>query len=442
MYKLMHGDCREQLKNLSDDSIDAIVTDPPYGLSFMGKKWDYDVPGVDVWRECLRVLKPGGHILAFAGSRTYHRMAVNIEDAGFEIRDQLMWIYGSGFPKSLDISKAIDKTDAAEARRERRLKFTAWMRETGLTRSQIDQITGTNMGGHYLTQAQQPAVATREHFEKLRPYIPGDVPAWVEQMVDERTVESENFKRREVIGKRKGKDAVNADLYRPGDGIYTAIEFDETLPHTDAAKQWHGWGTALKPAHEPIVLARKPLIGTVADNMLKHGTGGLNIDGCRVDFASEDDLKSATFGTGSNIKSGRLVTGGDSKDGRTNIEADPAGRWPANVLHDGSDEVVGCFPGQNKPDGSAARFFYCAKASKADRDEGVHPAKNFHPTVKPTALMRYLCRLITPRGGDHIRPVRRVRQHRQSGFARRVRRSADRARGRLPADNNRPVRTC
>lgn len=195
----MPGDCLHTLKSLPDNSVDSIVTDPPYGLSFMGKAWDYDVPTVAVWSECFRVLKPGGHLLAFAGTRTQHRMACRIEDAGFEIRDLIAWAYGSGFPKSLDISKAIDAQDAVAARRERALRFTAWMREQGVTSAQLDAATQTNMGGHYLTAAQQPAIATRPLFEAMRPLFPGPVPAWVELLVEERTVESENMKAREVL---------------------------------------------------------------------------------------------------------------------------------------------------------------------------------------------------------------------------------------------------
>lgn len=263
---LHHGDCLEVLKTLEDDSVDSVVTDPPYGFGdgkragFMGKQWDYDVPSVDIWQECFRVLKPGGHLLAFAGTRTQHRMAVNIEDAGFEIRDMIAWLYGSGFPKSHNL-----------------------------------------------------------------------------------------------------KD------------------------------EWEGWGTALKPALEPITVARKPFKGTVAANVLEHGTGAINIDGCRV--------------------------------------GDDTGRWPANLIHDGSDEVVGLFPqtasgvpgvrrkvhdtnamagrlgltGEVEAgygdSGNAARFFYCAKANKKDRDDG-----NTHPTVKPTDLMAYLCRLVTPPGGIVLDP--------------------------------------
>ena len=254
--ELHHGDCLNVLARMPSHSVAAIIADPPYGLSFMGKGWDYQVPSVEIWGQCLRVLKPGGHLLAFAGTRTQHRMCVNIEDAGFEIRDMIAWVYGSGFPKSHNV---------------------------------------------------------------------GD-----------------------------------------------------------------GWGTALKPALEPITVARKPFKGTVANNVLTHGTGAINIDGCRV--------------------------GGDD------------GRWPANLIHDGSDEVTELFPhcdgkvgmrgntGQGNSiygkfnhqedrkkgvtdSGSAARFFYCAKANKKDREDG-----NTHPTVKPTDLMAYLCRLVTPPGGVILDP--------------------------------------
>lgn len=268
-------DCLDGLKILGDNTVDAIVTDPPYGLAFMGKRWDYDVPKVEVWVECLRVLKPGGHLLAFAGTRTQHRMACRIEDAGFEIRDLIAWVYGSGFPKS----------------------------------------------------------------------------------------------------------------------------------HNG---EWGG--TALKPALEPITMARKPLVGTVEANWREYGTGALNINGCRV-----GDEEVVTHG---GAKKGTAAYG----DFAGMIPAAHRGRWPANLVHDGSDEVLAAFPE------GASRFFYCAKASKRDRDEGLEgfarstvgdgaPAvaenprlrntierQNTHPTVKPTDLMRYLCRLVTPPGGLIVDP--------------------------------------
>lgn len=363
---------------MPDNSVDSIVTDPPYGLAFMGKKWDYDVPEQAIWEECLRVLKPGGHLLAFAGTRTQHRMAVRIEDAGFEIRDMIAWVYGSGFPKSMDVSKAIDKMDAADARRERQLRFTEWMRSTGLTSAEINRITDTNMGGHYTTAASQPSVATREHFEKLRPHFGVDVPEWVEQMVDERTVESENFKRREVVGRSESTAATGGVYGEYGKG------FDITAPATDAARHWKGWGTALKPALEPITVARKPFKGTVADNVLEWRTGAINIDGCRV---AGDDAPACRKRHGGGIAENH--TSFILPDCKTES---PAGRWPANLIHDGSDEPTEML-------GAAARFFYCAKASKKDRGDG-----NNHPTVKPTDLMAYLCRLVTPPGGVVLDP--------------------------------------
>lgn len=347
--QLFLGDCLDSLKKLEDDSVDSVVTDPPYGLSFMGNKWDYDVPSKEIWEECLRVLKPGGYLLSFSSSRTYHRMAIAVEDAGFEIRDQIMWVYGSGFPKSQNIGKKVEK--------------------------------------------------------------------------------------------------------------------------------FGGWGTALKPAHEPIVMARKPFKGTVAENVLKYGTGAINIDGCRV--TSGDNPMSWSSPRGGIWKTDKNAT---AKYGENT-----AGRFPANFIHDGSDEVVELFPnskGDTFPkargnsvntgfasgqeteggyrsmgdDGSAARFFYCPKANKKDRNEGMpdeipvfsgrprredgsviyredNPEEwaaamqkrsrkdstalagaeeklqglgggrmNTHPTVKPTELMAYLCRLVTRPGGVVLDP--------------------------------------
>ena len=315
-FRIHNDDCRTVMASMEESSVDAIVTDPPYGLEFMGKAWDKGVPGVEFWESALRVLKPGGHLLSFGGSRTYHRMASAIEDAGFEIRDQIMWVYGSGFPKS----------------------------------------------------------------------------------------------------------------------------------HNGP---WGG--TALKPAHEPIVMARKPLIGTVAANVLAHGTGGLNIDGCRVGYESGGSAASNPLFRKQN---GYAITHGadlssssfalKAEAGKMNVNA--LGRWPANLIHDGSDDVLAAFPdalgqqgdlketgrprpssgrfgdmgpprthlardkqagatslqvqaGRRRDATSAARFFYCAKTSKADRGDG-----NTHPTVKPTELMRYLCRLVTPAGGVVLDP--------------------------------------
>jgi DNA modification methylase len=262
MINLLHGDCLEQMKTLEDNSVDSIVSDPPYGISFMAKKWDYDVPSVEVWKEAMRVLKPGGHALIACGTRTQHRMVVNIEDAGFEIRDVVSWIYGSGFPKSHNVSKAIDKAAGAERGRTKCATF----------------------GGSFSD--------------------------------DEGT----------TYGTR-----INDN------------------PATEAAKQWDGWGTALKPSCEFFTLCRKPLSEkTIAANVLKWGTGGINIDGCRV--GTEDDLSGGTYGGA--FSATRDADGNLCKA----IGSGDKGRFPANLIHDGSQEVLELFP-ETKPKESAARFF-------------------------------------------------------------------------------------
>ena len=347
-HTLHLGDCRTVLATLDDASIDAIVCDPPYELGFMGKAWDnsgiaYDVT---VWQQCLRVLKPGGHLIAFGGSRTYHRLAVAIEDAGFEIRDQIQWIYGSGFPKSLDVSKAMDKQAGA-----------------------VRDVVGTE--------------------------------------------------------KRTGKDVGTYGAYAGNNTI--------TAPATDLAKQWQGWGTALKPAHEPAVLARKPLCGTVADNVTTWGVGALNIDGTRV---ATDDKKNTTIERYANKNapsSSHPNWVHINRGGRFDEAAKQSaviGRWPANVIFDEEAALLL---------GEPSRFFYTAKASKAEREAGLYyeewqdarvtgmqsdagmpyriengiptnpkapPSQraNHHPTVKPLSLMRYLVRLVTPKGGKVLDP--------------------------------------
>jgi DNA modification methylase len=407
-----HGDCLEILRAMPDASVDSVVTDPPYGLSFMGKKWDYDVPSADIWRECLRVLKSGGHLLAFAGTRTQHRMAVRIEDAGFEIRDLIAWVYGSGFPKSLDVSKAIDKaagrnSDAVAALKdELRKAFDS----SGLTLSILNERCGFEASGYLRKSSTWTGVLpSPEKWWKMREVIGCD--------------ESLSFEfkeiEREVIGQKPWTNS--AAHFVPGENHKERVNLDITAPATEAARQWQGWGTALKPALEPITLARKPLEGTVAANVLTHGTGGINVDGGRV---GTDEVK-----TNAKAKGSSFTSVGDSQGFNGCEESVHIGRWPANFIHDGSDEVVGLFPETGKSTGgrignagggsvpnvptgtfeagnpgygdtgSAARFFYCAKASKADRD-----ADNHHPTVKPTDLMRYLCRLVTPPGGIVLDP--------------------------------------
>ena len=368
--KILCGDSLEVLKDFEDNYFDSVVTDPPYGLAFMGKKWDYDVPEVELWKEVYRVLKSGGHLLSFAGSRTYHRMAVNIEDAGFEIRDMLGWLYGSGFPKSHNIGKAVDKIQ-------------------GNKREEVEE----------------------EHWGRKN--------------------RNKEYSANVFTGNRVNDETINKRTITKGNS------------------QWEGWGTALKPAHEPIVMARKPFNTSVAENVLTHGTGGINIDECRVGTEKRKSKGMSSLG---------VMHDDDWKP--KDIETESTGRFPANIIHDGSEEVLEIFPetksgtgairknakglfglgGDNKPNieyddkGSAARFFYCAKASKAERNMGLddfdkksnafmatkngtsgkaskgmerfktQPKANYHPTVKPIKLMEYLVRLITPKEGIVLEP--------------------------------------
>ena len=391
--RLYHGDCLEIMRELEAESISAVLTDPPYGLSFMGKKWDYDVPNVGIWRECLRILKPGVHALIFAGSRTQHRMAVNVEDAGFILKDCLMWIYGSGFPKSTDISKKLDLM----AGKEREVV------------------------------CDNPNERNSDHLKKT---------------------------------------AFNA-----------RGKCDITAPATPEAEAWNGWGTHLKPAYEPVLLAMKPNDGTYAANALKHGVAGLNIDGGRIE--TEENLNGGGYSqpTGkANIVSGDKRTGAalgmndHNKKVKTEFKQ-PKGRFPANVILDeeaarlldeqsgvskstgGKKDIVSANKGGLGDQGGASRFFYCAKASKAERNEGcegldveevvvfsegkagrcpvhgnsnpsglntyscgcqiqyskqrkeIKKQSNSHPTVKPLKLVQYLCNLLkTPTGGTILDP--------------------------------------
>jgi len=372
--KLMLGDNIQSLRKLPENSIDSIVTDPPYGLSFMNKKWDYDVPSVEFWKEVYRVLKPGGHILSFGGTRTYHRMAVNIEDAGFEIRDQIMWLYGSGFPKSLNIGKAVDKLEGNE-------------REVV---GKLENYQNKSSGG-----------SNSHMMEEVKPRIDLDI--------------------------------------------------------TKGQSPWEGWGTALKPANEPICVARKPLSEkSVAENVLRWGTGGINIDGCRVGSEVVSTHSNGKGNTGNNGIYGTYnnIQGGDEREGRfpaniilDEIAGDLLDEQSGNLKSTGSirkkdtdtdpsnidrkhktGENSNPYAGQS---GGASRFFYQAKVSKAERNMGLEhfedktsqlnsggiarkisvekrldsngenapTTKNSHPTVKPVSLMAYLCRLITPPNG-------------------------------------------
>lgn len=374
---LIIGNSQDILKDLPDNCIDSIVTDAPYGLGkepdankmltawlehgylevkgkgFMGKEWDAFVPQPAFWKEAIRVLKPGGHVLSFFGTRTYDWGVMAMRLAGFEIRDCIQWLYGSGFPKSMDISKAIDREAGVERR---------------VTKAGI--IKASEFSGKF----------------------------------DQGS--SDNRERRD-------------------------------MPATDEAKQWDGWGTALKPANEPIVLARKPIEKglTVAENVLKWGVGGLNIDGCRVEFQSERDYAGATFVKGIDITGGNYGAGQGASTAEKDIPANPKGRFPANIILDEEaalclDEHTGVLKSGamnksyeyknngyslGKPTGStrhicesseggASRFFYCAKASQSERNAGLEDRKNTHPTVKPVSLIRYLVRMVTPKNGISLDP--------------------------------------
>jgi DNA modification methylase len=570
MLNLLLGDCLDRLKHLDDNSVDSIVTDPPYGLSFMGKKWDYDVPSVEIWQECLRILKPGGHLLAFAGTRTQHRMAVRIEDAGFEIRDMIAWVYGSGFPKStdvsrridleeqkrwLDVSKALDSLEVAaimEAWKDHSraastagLSFAKSRTATGISTpksgfapepvllqasrkssdalalvAELSSKEARLTSEAEISSAPMPAAANEsqnlvkraEHLRKRSSAIftrvgiaqcavkewpsesmAGNLKAaealktWLgskpsssleatnalcvaltddlklitlnqsktfqnfdttrqtecasaisatitESMAECLILFTVDTLRKQAIDKAAGAErevvgvsGKSGSVRNSMAGDFAGGEYMSTAPATPEAQQWSGWGTALKPALEPITMARKPLGGrTVAANVLEHGTGAINVDGCRV--SGEPWKAHAATGLGS-VK---FFTQGETPV----IEKEPhaAGRWPANLIHDGSDEVVGLFPQtgvskggnssqinvgsgrynwnngetQKSPDGvdpgygdsgSAARFFYCPKASKSER--GI---ENNHPTIKPIRLMQYLCRLITPPKGMVLDP--------------------------------------
>ena len=422
--QIICGDNVETLRTLPDACVDSCVTDPPYGLEFMGKEWDRGVPGVELWREVLRVLKPGGHLLAFAGTRTQHRMATAIEDAGLEIRDMIAWVYGSGFPKSLDVSKAIDKVNGRKF--DDRYALGRHIREqreaNRFTRAQVNEWLGAaTKCEHYESESDGFArVPTETDYAILKNRL------GLSNQFDELVARIEA--EREVVG--TARRVPDSKVTRPhfaaisGDGT-ASREYFETAPATEAAKQWAGWGTALKPALEPITVARKPLCGTVAENVLQHGTGGLNVDGCRV--GTEDTY------TASGMKSLGVMHDDNWQPKKIVQQMHAQGRFPANLIHDGSDEVVGLFPEtethtigkalsagrveKTQPQGhvyrayqasiyrsdyadsgSAARFFYCAKAGPEERRQSKHP------TIKPVALMRYLVRLVTPPGGLVLDP--------------------------------------
>ena len=568
------GDALKILPTLEAESVDSIVTDPPYGLSFMGKEWDHGIPGSHFWSEALRVAKPGAFLLAFGGTRTFHRLAVAIEDAGWEIRDTVMWVYGSGFPKSLDVSKAIDKaagvprekigeSDRGSGAQPHKLNAhgkgdtgIGYMDGSGkvfdITAPASDAArqwegwgTALKPAVEYIVCAQKPltlhglciilvqniggAICQLPSFVKpvenrstsnqnecggesssalwsavVKCNTPGDlfdlmdtlpsgseIPSslstglsWLRslavlsQAMSTFTTETESsltmdLKTLNSLPSMNTQGGIIRELTREH-GTESSVSLVESIfnvvnakldsiltPSAPGLVTSPDGSSALRPNWRPIIVARKPLVGTVAENVLKYGTGGMNIDGCRVETG--DNLNGGGY---SNGESKGMWTPGEDGGGLKRLPGQfiqPQGRWPANLIHDGSDEVVGLFPqssitgnrviknrvqqdsvstpftrSQDAPEytdsGSAARFFYCAKASKQDRDEGCEglpfiegrplgisqwegqtngsgqtmgpskPCRNNHPTVKPLALMRYLCRLVTPPGGLILDP--------------------------------------
>lgn len=443
---LYHGKSESVLPTLATGSVDAVVTDPPYEFGFMGRAWDASgiAYSVDLWREALRVLKPGGHLLAFGGTRTVHRLTCAIEDAGFDIRDGIDWLYGQGFPKSLDVPKAIDR---ARDDRDDVLVVTSWLADqadrAGITRTRIDEYMGTSdMGGWWLsTLRRRCALPTLVQWDRLRDLIGfgPDMDAEVLRLNLRKGEPGEAWANREIVGMRPA---------RAGDGTVIGLGHTGELSRATSAasRQWAGWGTALKPAREPIVMARKPLSGTVAANVLEYGTGALNIDACRLRTHSEGPgttPPSAVNGQRASMAGPMERVGYDGS----------LGRWPTNVVlsHAGNDVDGDLCADECCPDcvvdaldrqsgvltsgrmaagtqrantagwagpmptatgaetigdsGGASRFFpvfrYEAKADAAERPK-VDGA--VHPTVKPLALMRWLVQLVTPPGGTVLEP--------------------------------------
>lgn len=475
MIRLMQGDCLERMQGLADCSVDSIVTDPPYGLSdhsekdvvacmaawlsgrpfvtgkkgFMGKTWDSWVPGPEVWRECYRVLKPGAYMIVFASTRTDDLMSMACRLAGFRKHPAGVWCFGSGFPKAANLSKALDKIGGVSASGiDFKKALACAVSVSGISRKQIDAECGFTM--RYDTPYDKdpkgwgcsfPGIT---QWAKIKEVVPvSDIWDAFVHGVDREIVRS---------GIPKGK---SNGIY----GDFATEEYNYTSSTTDAAKQHDGWYyglQSLKPAIEPWLMFQKPHEGSMTDNVLKHGTGAINIDGCRVSGEPPHHNYGRT--------SGEKAFAGASD---TPFNTPDSGRWPANLIHDGSECVTAMFPdtksGSLSPDmnikestgwsggsqadrvkntftansGSAARFFYCAKASKSDREEGMEEAedkfmaasnqaqaelkrgnihqgesgvntvkirKNNHPTVKPVALMQYLCRLVTPPGGIVLDP--------------------------------------
>lgn len=397
--QILVGDCRDVMNTLPPDSIDAIVTDPPYELNFMNREWDRSGVANDVatWAAAFRVLKPGGHVLSFGGSRTYHRMAVAIEDAGFEIRDQIMWLYGSGFPKNHDISKSIDKQ---KHNRDEVLEITRWIAKVrdaaGVKNTEIDDAFGyRGMANHWTTQATQPHVPTLDQVPTLlkalkNPEIPRRIEELLVTLNADKYDYGENWYKREVTGQHASP--AGAQTWKANYENHVALEAKEQreIPATENAAKWQGWGTALKPAHEPIAVARKPFIGTTTNNVLEYGTGAYNIEGTKIGDELMPEVERGAAGVTD------FASGGDTPE--------RFGRWPANLLLDQDAALL------LDKQSEASRFFYTAKTSVAEREAGMDSSltpgsrENDHPTVKPVDVMRWLVRLVTPPDGVVLDP--------------------------------------
>jgi DNA modification methylase len=406
--RLLSGDCADKLRELADASVDAVVTDPPYEIGVVDMAWDSTgiAYNVTLWREVLRVLKPGGHLLAFGSPRTYHRMTCAIEDAGFEIRDSIQWIHGNGFPKGIDVSKAIDRR---RYDRDAVLNVTRFIRDardrSGKTNANINADVGVSMACHWTGQSQ-PSVPTREQWEKLKTLLGfGDeMDAEVARLCERKGKLGEAWEQRAVTGQHDEPPPANqwhARQNRTSQAGPARERRDE--PATDAAKQWQGWGTTLKPAHEPIVVARKPLIGKVADNVLQFRTGALNLNACRIPSLNENARSDGRLPTNvildseaanqldqqTGVRKSGVRTAGIARANRGGYSG-PTTATPSAVSY--GDE------------GGASRFFYVPKASPAERRAGLSDDAPRHPTIKPVTLMRYLVRLVTPPGGVVLDP--------------------------------------
>lgn len=424
--KLILGNSLDKLKELEDNSVDSIVTDPPYELGFMGKGWDKSgiANNVELWKECLRVLKPGGHLLAFSGTRTYHRMAVAIEDAGFEVRDMIEWVYGSGFPKSLNIGKAVDKSEGKRNTNTLLLKneLNKLREQKAYSKKKMNELCGFEASNFFRIDNHLINIfPTGDKWEKIKEIL-GDSQE-IKNKIESFYKEAE----REIIGKA----ITNKTVYQNIGGKNESGEIEITK----GSSEWEGWGTALKPAHEPICMARKPLAEkNVANNVLKWGVGGINIDESRVEFGVETDKRVGKKDSQKGASGNPFDSG--NNDGLISTYKE-GGRFPANLIHDNSEEVRECFPdtksgGAQKgsvikskgggygvealgkvkkitgipfDSGSASRFFksilYYPKASKKERNMG---CINNHPTVKSVALMEYLIKMVTPKGGIVLDP--------------------------------------